>query len=652
MDSDAPVTLGVWTNWSRGPVMGRTLTTTRENGNLLIAFTAFLIPFVATRFWKISALVFHQYSSTSNSRDAIHHQRQVILRNSGSAESGLWSFIELLWAWRTARRQRAWLRILPIALFAASSIATFTVAGGFSSSISSEAGEVLLKGDNCQAGTDRSSGNNATARNAVRSYWSLFTNNMANYAKNCYANQTSGIMECSRFVIGAVPTAVMDYNAPCPFHPDICRRNSGNIRFDTGHLSSDKIFGLNTRPGETFKLRYVLQVSALRPTPTSVVNTSVKYNIDPVILRGDGEVAIYFLQGNGVRFLSRTEDDWYRGTAPDGQGEYLPEEAASPLGCIDQFQWCRDPSQGQCGNLTNQYDALYSAAPFFNLTREELDPDRPIARTEAGSLLLWAYYMLFNAYSLSGLIDILGPASLASQITVVQGLVFNPKENQWHLDVTQWWNIMLSVFQAKFVVTAQGSGNSTSLSETIKPENDYERALCRSQKVRSTQYASFSVFGLALTYSVGALIVVVSFSIEPILKWLQKRGFYSMYKYLEWEGNTAIQLHRVAQDQLSNGTWEHCNKTIPTTQPGEPLGPFDIRNPKHPMLARVAIKPPKQSQDNDDQIAPQDQISQGSPPEHGGGGSSTLTNSSGVRRVLSDANAQPYEGIELIENDR
>lgn len=91
--------------------------------------------------------------------------------------------------------------------------------------------------------------------------------------------------------------------------------------------------------------------------------------------------------------------------------------------------------------------------------------------------------MLFNAYSLSGLIDILGPASLASQITVVQGLVFSPKKNQWHLDVTQWWNIMLSVFQAKFVVTAQGSGNSTSLSETIKPENDYERALCRNQVI-------------------------------------------------------------------------------------------------------------------------------------------------------------------------
>jgi hypothetical protein len=95
-------------------------------------------------------------------------------------------------------------------------IGAFAAAGGLSSSIAYESGEVLLKGDNCQAGTDRSTVD-ATAVNAVGSYWALLVNDMANYAKNCYGNQSSGMMECSRFVIGAVPTSVMDYNASCPF---------------------------------------------------------------------------------------------------------------------------------------------------------------------------------------------------------------------------------------------------------------------------------------------------------------------------------------------------------------------------------------------------------------------------------------------------
>lgn len=51
------VHLGTWTNWSRGPIMGATLTTTRQYGNLFIAFTAFFVSFVASRFWHMAWLV-------------------------------------------------------------------------------------------------------------------------------------------------------------------------------------------------------------------------------------------------------------------------------------------------------------------------------------------------------------------------------------------------------------------------------------------------------------------------------------------------------------------------------------------------------------------------------------------------------------------
>jgi hypothetical protein len=91
MDGNS-VYLGVWTNWSNGTVMDATLTTTRQRGNLLISFTGFLIPFVASRFWSIFSFVFHQCYSTSEPRDAIHHQHQVILRNSSSPDTGLSRF--------------------------------------------------------------------------------------------------------------------------------------------------------------------------------------------------------------------------------------------------------------------------------------------------------------------------------------------------------------------------------------------------------------------------------------------------------------------------------------------------------------------------------------------------------------------------------
>jgi hypothetical protein len=42
---------GYWVNWSYGTVYGPTLTLTRTDANLLIAFFAFFVAFVGTRLW-------------------------------------------------------------------------------------------------------------------------------------------------------------------------------------------------------------------------------------------------------------------------------------------------------------------------------------------------------------------------------------------------------------------------------------------------------------------------------------------------------------------------------------------------------------------------------------------------------------------------
>ncbi|KAK6860388.1 hypothetical protein PG995_004024 [Apiospora arundinis] len=723
MDNGTQVYLGAWTNWSRGTVMGATLTLTREQGNLLIAFTALFIPFVASRFWRIFAIIFHQCYSTSDLRDAIHHQRQVMLRNSTSPESGLMSIARLMWAWRN-KSPRAWSRILPLAIFAFLSICAFTVAGGFSSQISM-AGEVLLRGDHCQTAYLMQS-TDLAATNMFRSYTSTFTNNVANYAQQCYSNQSSGLLECARFVTGTIPTATMDYNASCPFKPEICRRDHSNIRFDTGHLNTNDIFGLNSPQDSTLTFRHVLQCAPLSTEgrtknitvsdrnfttynygPMAQVLGGQLYNYtdvvpdiatqyetqflglisninllliprdfgsfqgsfdknasdftpDPSIMTLDGDGSMYFLSGNGLFFLSPTEDDWYRATVPvgplmrpnfyNGQRLYRPEEAASPLGCIQQYQFCRDPSQGQCGNLTGRLDSLYSAAPWFNLTSEDMDADRPTPKSRLGSLLIWAYLNLMDeTTTLHGIITTLGSTSLASQNLVQAGLITAIQRNQWQVDVTRWWSILLAGFQATFVNSAQGTG----LTNTGGPETEYDWEFCRNQKIRSAQHASFSIFGLAFTYAMGAIIIVLSFAIPHILCFLQKHGHYSKYAYLEWEGDTAIQLQRVAHDQLGHGHWSRCDDTIPITRPDDRLAPFDISDPKHPMLARVvididdAVAAPEVEESKPENASIQDssdaQTAQESSPEHEDEEVSPGSTGAGVRRALSDSHTQSMD---------
>lgn len=149
---------------------------------------------------------------------------------------------------------------------------------------------------------------------------------------------------------------------------------------------------------------------------------------------------------------------------------------------------------------------------------------------------------------------------------------------------------MLAGLQAKVVNTAQGTANAPFKPLTYKPENEMEWNLCRNQKIRSTQYANFIVLGLVIVYFIGALIIIISFGIDPVLNILQKRGWYNKYAYLEWQGETAIQLHRVAQDQLGHGEWINCDDRMPITQPDDLLAPFDITDPEHPVLAHALEK--------------------------------------------------------------
>ena len=83
------------------------------------------------------------------------------------------------------------------------------------------------------------------------------------------------------------------------------------------------------------------------------------------LLRSDGDLVLMFLSGNGVYFYEKSNDPWYRATRDNGNGIYQTDVAASPLGCVQQFQFCDGGSK--CGTLASLVDAAADAAPLFML---------------------------------------------------------------------------------------------------------------------------------------------------------------------------------------------------------------------------------------------------------------------------------------------
>ena len=253
-----PVYLGFWINWSRGRVMGSTLTLRQSDANFLIVFIAFFVAFIATRFWRILCFVLHRFYSEPNPQDAIYHQRQAILRNSSSPEYGMWLLFRLLLA---GRRSKSPFRPAFAALCALLCIGAFTIAGGFSSRISTAVGnEVLLQSSNCGYGSLRS-----WARSPYYPsdpYLAETLNNAANYAQQCYPNDTTGLLDCGRFITPRIP-GTLNMTADCPFKNDMCRTSSSNLRLDTGYVDSHIDLGLNAPENDRILWRNVVHCAPL-----------------------------------------------------------------------------------------------------------------------------------------------------------------------------------------------------------------------------------------------------------------------------------------------------------------------------------------------------------------------------------------------------
>lgn len=114
--------------------------------------------------------------------------------------------------------------------------------------------------------------------------------------------------------------------------------------------------------------------------------------------------------------------------------------------------------------------------------------------------------------------------------------------------------------------------------------------LTRSQKIKSTAYGSFSLFGLYCILVSGLLIVLVSYLLEPLSSVILKRYGHHRHQHLEWTANSTLQLQRLAHEGLGLGTWSKCTDDIPITKPDELLGCLDTTDCKHPVIS-TPLKP-------------------------------------------------------------
>lgn len=276
--SSYDVKTGFWTNWAHGQIHGATLTLSRRNGGILIAFVAIYVAAAGRSFWRIVCLLLHRHLSSSNPQDGLYHQRQAILRNSETASFAVLQLIFTLHAWRRLSSQVI-RRLLPIILLASGLSIGFSLAGLFSSHVTTEiANEVLLIGNNChiiEGPSNLTSPEEINATGIFLAHYSQRIQANLNYAQQCYTSVQSD-ESCYQYVRSKINLKV-NMDASCPFE-GLCKSPTSNVIVDSGLLNSNLDLGINLPRKYQFELRFVNHCAPLKTTGyRRLYNSSANY---------------------------------------------------------------------------------------------------------------------------------------------------------------------------------------------------------------------------------------------------------------------------------------------------------------------------------------------------------------------------------------
>ena len=194
------------------------------------------------------------------------------------------------------------------------------------------------------------------------------------------------------------------------------------------------------------------------------------------------DVILLFLCGNGVMFREACHDPWYSATTQvnlsmtsDSSSDtnfsaYLHDESAGLFGCTSRVQFCNADSKSgkSCTSLAGFHKALAAVDALWSTDEQK------------GFFDAWLNNVWIEVSDISIVIFIAGIAFLKTRDTLANGfqsLLFN---NQWQLEVENWYDAILIDLQRLTVQYATDSIDSVLLQIMVQSQTGGEHQLCHS----------------------------------------------------------------------------------------------------------------------------------------------------------------------------
>ena len=248
----ALVYTGFWINYAQGSVLGATITIHQEWTNVIVAFLAIVVTLGAGSAWNLLLFATHQLRATSEARDVLWRQQQVLLRSLATPGSVMVDSLKLLNIWKRRgpyNRARCALPALVALLFSLA-----TLAAGIFSAYIVDTGtlQVLLRDAGCR-NIELIPHESLEALNERVSILNAIGNSAQSYATECYGNDTVP-SKCHQYVQPRIEGNVT--SAKCPFDPPLCDNSvEHGVRLDSGYIDSNDDLGINAPLGERVRVR-------------------------------------------------------------------------------------------------------------------------------------------------------------------------------------------------------------------------------------------------------------------------------------------------------------------------------------------------------------------------------------------------------------
>jgi hypothetical protein len=321
------------------------------------------------------------------------------------------------------------------------------------------------------------------------------------------------------------------------------------------------IHGQLIQYGELSFAQFIEPYLTLSSANTAYYNSSISSDFVPIADFNipDADVTLISIL-NKAKYVAKNEDPVFNATIQSTQntGYYTASQDLGILGCTEQYRVC-NLGNARCTGLTGLYGIKQTIEKgSLSLTSRQQAVYQVMWRSAWSMGLQWALEVLSD--------DVLRARD--SVFSVKSTTSSSLPSNQWEIEAFNLHNLSLAVFQRRINEFASPENldirpNVTSWDRIVRPTDPALLELCDQQKIRTSNYYSFSVLGMGLILGVGSLLILLDWIIIQQIFWFRSLASGQHNRKLDWTETGTLQLQRQVLDARGVGPWSTRDYEFP-----------------------------------------------------------------------------------------